>query len=105
MFSFAGLWEEWINPENNESVISFTIITCEPNELLKDIHNRMPVILSEDKEESWINPDLSHDAAKGFLKPYSAELMYSYAVSTLVNSPKNENQQIIAPIQKQQSLT
>ena len=53
---FAGLWEVWTDPETGEEVTSCTIITCEPNPLLAELHNRMPVILDPADYEAWLDP-------------------------------------------------
>ena len=55
-FGFAGLYETWISPDHQQ-IKTCTIITTEPNELIKPIHDRMPAILSKDKEEFWIDPE------------------------------------------------
>ncbi len=94
-FAFAGLWESW-GPDNLQS---FTIITTDANELVSQIHDRMPVILHEKDEAAWLDPEL-HDPAKlkPLLVPYPAEEMEMYEVSTIVNSPKNESPDCIKPI-------
>ena len=53
-FAIAGLWDVWRKPDGKR-VESFTIITTEPNELLRPIHNRMPVILRPNDEEQWLD--------------------------------------------------
>ena len=58
LFSFAGLWSQWVNKETGEIVKSYTIVTTEANELMSEIHNskkRMPVILSKENEREWLN--------------------------------------------------
>ena len=58
LFSFAGLWSQWVNKETGEVVKSYTIITTEANTLMSEIHNskkRMPVILTRENETEWIN--------------------------------------------------
>jgi putative SOS response-associated peptidase YedK len=92
-FSFAGLWDQWVSPDG-EIVHSFTIITTSPNNLTKQIHDRMPVILHRDDEQRWISskPDPS---LVDLLKPFPAEMMEAWPVSTLVNSPKNEMPEIM----------
>ncbi len=88
-FGFAGLWERW-NREGEE-IQSCTIITTEPNELMKPIHNRMPVIVDRDDYARWLAPDFDDgEALQQILRRYPAELMEAYPVSTLVNNPKNE---------------
>jgi len=98
-FAFAGLWETWTSPEG-EVVNSATIITTEPNELVAKIHNRMPVILPRDDYDLWLEPAYKKPEELGhLLKPYPAEEMYQYPVSTLVSYPTNEGPQVIEPLQ------
>lgn len=69
IFSLAGLWSHWKSP-NGEEIESFTILTTEPNELMAQYHNRMPVILPLDKEQVWLNPEFTNPVLlKGLLKP------------------------------------
>ena len=88
-FAFAGLYENWKNPEG-EWIQSCTIITTTPNEVMAPIHDRMPVILRRDVEGLWLDPKAEDIAALvGLLHPYPSEEMEAYEVSSLVNSPKN----------------
>jgi putative SOS response-associated peptidase YedK len=85
-FGLAGLWDIWRKPDGKK-VESFTIITTEPNELLRPIHNRMPVILSSDYEEQWLDASRTPFVkAQSLLKPYPDELMDAHDVSPIVNS-------------------
>ncbi|MGH7176207.1 MAG: SOS response-associated peptidase [Tepidisphaeraceae bacterium] len=94
-FAFAGLWDSWRDPEGKR-IPSCTIITTEPNALVKSIHNRMPVILPEQACRRWIDP-ADHDAGdlSGLLCPYDADEMEAYAVSREVNRPGNESTRLI----------
>jgi len=77
---------------------TFTIITTEPNELMRPIHNRMPVILRREDEEQWLDVSRAlFEKARSVLKPYSAELMDAHDVSTLVNKPENDSSECIQP--------
>ena len=98
-FAFAGLWENWHSPDSSQ-ILSCTIITTQPNELLADIHNRMPVILPPGAYKQWLTPGESdtRDLA-GLLKPYPASEMKAYPVSTLVNNPANEMPECILAAQ------
>jgi putative SOS response-associated peptidase YedK len=88
-FAFAGLYEEW--KKGNDQITSCTIITTRPNKLTEKVHDRMPVILSEDTYDTGLDPSINDPAyLKSFLLPYDADKMESYAVSTMVNSPKND---------------
>jgi len=97
-FALAGLWEVWNAPDGS-MIKSFTIITTQPNELLKDIHNRMPVILPTEKWEQWLVPnEVSPKKIKPLLQSYPPYEMIAYPVSTIVNNPKNDNLECIHPI-------
>ena len=97
VFAFAGLWEAWMSPQGNQ-VESCTIITTSPNELLKDIHDRMPVILPPEEYETWLQASTEEHSLQQLLRPYPAEEMEAYGVSTEVNSPKNNTPGCILPI-------
>ena len=97
-FAFAGLWETWRNPEG-ETVRSCTIITTEANDLLRPIHERMPVILPRELEEFWLDGDVSDSAAlSDVLAPYPDDSMEVYEVSTLVNKATNSSPDLIVPV-------
>ena len=96
-FAFAGLWESWRNPEG-ESIRSCTIITTEANELLRPIHQRMPVILPRDLVEFWLDGDVADAAAlTDVLSPYPDDAMDYYEVSPLVNKAANSGPELIVP--------
>ncbi|MDZ4819192.1 MAG: SOS response-associated peptidase family protein [Planctomycetota bacterium] len=82
-----------------EQVIdSATIITTETNELMEGIHDRMPVILSPNDYDLWLEPDFhGQDELLEMLKPYPAEEMEAFPVSTLVNNPRHESADCIKP--------
>ncbi len=99
-FAFAGLWERWQSPDGSE-ILSCTIITTAPNELLKPIHNRMPVILPPDSYPAWLNPAEQQPADLSYLlKPYPAATMTAYPVSTLVNNPRHDAPECVVPLQR-----
>jgi len=96
-FAFAGLWDRW-RKGDGKLLYSFTIITTEPNELVRQIHNRMPAILRPEDEQSWLDPTLREPSTVSrMLAPYPPECMESYCVSRAVNSPLNDSPQCIAP--------
>lgn len=94
-FAFAGLWTTW-GAKDAEPLTTCTIITGEPNELAATIHNRMPVILAPADYARWL--DIEQPDAGDLLKPYPADAMKAYPISTRVNSPKNDDPSIIEPI-------
>ena len=97
-FAFAGLWAMWRDSEGNR-IPSCTIITTEANDLLRPIHNRMPVILPREMEEFWLDRDVQDVAVlENALTAYPSELMQTYQVSTLVNSARNSGPQVVEPV-------
>jgi putative SOS response-associated peptidase YedK len=89
-FAFAGMWERWRESEDAKPLDTFTILTTEPNELMRPIHNRMPVILKPSDYAKWLEPGRPAKEVTDLLKPYDADAMDAYPVSTLVNSPRND---------------
>ena len=95
-FAFAGLWSVWTDPQGNR-VPSYTIITTTANDLLRPIHDRMPVILPRDLEEFWLDRSVDDAEALGsILAPYPSDAMEAYAVSPLVNSAANDGPEVVA---------
>ncbi|MBK8900866.1 MAG: SOS response-associated peptidase [Anaerolineaceae bacterium] len=95
-FALAGLWEVWRDPDGSE-LQSCTIVTTTPNELMAAIHNRMPVIVEPEDYDLWLNPEPDPEQGLHLLRPYPAEKMVAYPVSTLVNNPRNDTAQCIQP--------
>jgi putative SOS response-associated peptidase YedK len=92
LFAFAGLWESWNDIE------TVTIVTTEANELLKPVHDRMPVILHPDDYERWLDPQNQNAAElQALLKPFPSERMNAYPVSNKVNRPINDSSELIDP--------
>ena len=98
LFGFAGLWDTW-NSTTGDIIDSCSIITTTPNDLMASIHDRMPVILSQDSERVWLDQTIVDSCfLKSLLVPYPANLMMAYEVSTLVNSPKNNEPECLLPV-------
>jgi putative SOS response-associated peptidase YedK len=95
-FALAGLWEIWTAPDGS-AVNTCTIITTEPNALMKDIHDRMPVILPPSAYDAWLTPgELPAAETQALLKPFAASKMKARAVSSLVNNPRFDSAEILA---------
>ncbi len=92
-FAMAGLWENW---QNGERKTSFTVVTTEPNDVVGQIHHRMPVILAPEEETTWLSGD--EDELKSVLDPFPAKRMRSYPVSTRVNNPDNDSPDIVEEV-------
>ncbi|MET1247460.1 SOS response-associated peptidase [Sporolactobacillus sp. STCC-11] len=88
LFAMAGLWDSWTT-KDHRVIYSCTIITTEANELMKPIHDRMPVILSKEDEAEWLDPLSETQALKLMLRPYDSNQMQRYEVSKDVNSTRN----------------
>ena len=89
--AFAGLWERWRSPEGEESE-SCSIIVTDANELMSPIYERMPVILAPEDWDVWLESETKDaQALQNLLKPYPAEDMKVWSVSTKVNSPRNDS--------------
>lgn len=98
LFAFAGLYDTWKGPEGT-TLLSYTIITCEPNALLAKVHNRMPVILSRANEERWLSRDPpGHLDLPSILAPYPASAMAMVPVSDLVNNPAVDDERLVQPL-------
>lgn len=88
-FALAGLWECW--KREDREIQSCAIIVTEANDVLKPIHDRMPVILSPLDYEAWLDPGLKDkQALQALLRPYPPEAMEAFPVSTIVNNPRND---------------
>ncbi len=97
-FAMAGLWESWEGPDHS-LIESCTILTTVPNALMEPIHDRMPVILSPECYDQWLDASLSGpESVKHLLVPFDAKAMKACPVSTYVNRPTNEGPECIAPI-------
>jgi putative SOS response-associated peptidase YedK len=95
-FAFAGLWEASKDEKTDQIIKSCTILTTMPNELVQPIHNRMPVILSQETESLWLDPMTNkYDELSHLLSPYPSAEMKSRLVSRKVNSVKNNGPELI----------
>jgi putative SOS response-associated peptidase YedK len=90
LFAFSGLWDRWKDPDG-KVIESCTILTTEANPLLKDIHDRMPVVIEKEDYDLWLDPDMT-DPVKlaDLLKSFDSRKMRIYPVSSAVNSVKND---------------
>jgi putative SOS response-associated peptidase YedK len=94
LFAFAGIWEEY-ETVNGESQHTFLILTTTPNNLVEDVHDRMPVILNRNMEKKWLDSYTSEAELLEMMNPYPSEQMMSYTVSPLVNSVQNDAPSVI----------
>ena len=96
VFGFAGLWERWKERASGETIQSCAIITTTPNEVCAPIHDRMPVILEPASYSKWLGEEPADPPhLMAMLKPYPAEAMEAYPVSTRVGNVKNTDAALI----------
>ncbi len=99
LFAFAGLWDGWKNAEG-EWIRTCSIMATTPNAVTSAIHDRMPVILHPDYYDLWLDPGMQNVAAiSQLLKPYDAQSMRCYPVSTRINSPANDDEEHSRPLE------
>jgi putative SOS response-associated peptidase YedK len=98
LFAFAGMYDTWNGPDSTP-LLTYTIITCEPNALVAGVHDRMPVILTRENEERWLAPaPLPRDEISRILVPYPAPAMEKVVVSDRVNNPEADDEGLIRPL-------
>lgn len=94
--AFAGLWERWHGPEGH--VESCCILTTEANDLVRPVHDRMPVLLDRRHFERWLDPaEQDAEGLASMLRPFRSEAMRAYPVSAFVNSPRNDDARCLGP--------
>lgn len=101
LYAFAGIWDSW-ESEDKQKVKVYSIMTTEPNKEMKAVHNRMPVILHPADEDSWIKPSNDKPETLGeLLLPFEDGGLDIYEVSRAVNSPRNNQKSLLAPVATQ----
>ena len=99
LLALAGLWDFWRDKNSNTEMTTFTIITTAANNFMKSIHDRMPVILEPNLWQIWLKEgQLPFDALAEIFSPPPEAILSTYVVSTKVNSPANNGEELIAPI-------
>ncbi len=94
-FGLAGLWENWKDPATGEWVRTFAVITTDANELVGAIHDRIPAILKPADYDRWLSDEPD---PRDLLAPFPAAAMAMWPVSTRVNTPKNDDPDILVPV-------
>jgi putative SOS response-associated peptidase YedK len=98
-FALAGLWERWQGDEGGSTLETCTILTTEPNELVRPIHNRMPVILAPADYGQWLDPAMQQAGPlQAMLQPYPAAALDAYPVSRAVNNARHDSPECVAPL-------
>lgn len=98
--ALAGLWSSWNDPDTGDRVLSCSIVTGEPNDLVADIHDRMPVIINEDNWSLWLDRSVTdRDQLRSLLTSYTHYPLAEHPVSTLVNSVANNLPECVQPLE------
>ena len=98
IYSFAGIWDTWKN-EDGQEINTYSIMTTEPNKEMRAVHNRMPVILHQEDEASWIEPSNDDPERLGqLLLPFEDNGLEIYEVSRAVNSPSHNDSSLLKPV-------
>jgi len=96
-FAFAGLWESW--DKYGGEIRSCTILTTDANEMVREVHHRMPVILPPETYDLWLDPDMQEtEPLLDLLRPYPDDGMEAYPVSRFVNSPSNDDERCVESV-------
>ena len=95
-FGLGGLWENWKEPTSGEWTRTFAIITTDANELVAEIHDRMPLILAPTDYVRWLSDEYD---PRDLMRPFPAEPMRMWPISTRVNKPENDDPSIVEPIE------
>jgi putative SOS response-associated peptidase YedK len=109
LFAFAGLWDEWRDPNlpsDAQTLRTFTIVTCAPNEMMSQLHHRMAVILRPEDEALWLAPDADDvPSLLDLLQPYNYEDMEAYRIGRAVGRVDSEGPELIAPVEEEEKQT
>lgn len=97
VMSLAGLWERWKSPEGKE-LETCTILTTAANSLIKNVHDRMPVILHRAESDIWLNREIDDiNRLTELFHPYPSDQLEEYVVTKAVSSPSNDSSECIIP--------
>ncbi len=100
---FAGIWDTW--RRDREVITSCAIITTAANELVSELHDRMPAILPPDVQELWLDKRTNRGELLRILMPYRATRMRTYPVSRSVNSPDYDSADLLTRVDVEKGRT
>jgi putative SOS response-associated peptidase YedK len=99
LFGFAGIYDIWKDQKTGQKIYSYAIITTIPNALVGNIHDRMPVILQQEDEETWLNPDITEpERLLPLLQSYPADQMEEWPVGDAARNARNDSPELIKPL-------
>lgn len=94
-FALAGIWR--MHEADGRRIPTCAILTCQPNATMAAIHDRMPVILPREARDLWLDREAGPGNLQDLLVPCLDSLLELYPVSSLVNSPRNDVAECLAP--------
>jgi putative SOS response-associated peptidase YedK len=95
-YALAGLWEKWKDRKSGSELLTFTIITTDPNEVVQPMHDRMPVIIPERDYDHWLKADPERPSID-LLRPFEGDKMTAWKVDRAVGNVKNDRPALIEP--------
>jgi putative SOS response-associated peptidase YedK len=95
-YGIAGIWENWKEPASGDWIRTFAIITTNSNELVADIHDRMPVVLAPPDYVRWLGTEPD---PRDLMRPFPSELMRMWPISSRVSKPENDDPSIVEPVE------
>mgnify|MGYP001103001959 CR=1 FL=1 len=104
LFAFAGLWAALPQRDGDGVTYSCTIVTCEPNELIRPVHNRMPVVLRPELEAAWLDPEAEPEELMAMLTPAPDDELTLREVNDYVNDVRKDGPELIEPREEQGAL-
>jgi putative SOS response-associated peptidase YedK len=104
LFAFAGIWAELPERSGDGVLHSCAIVTCDPNGLVRPIHDRMPVVLRPELEAAWLDPAAEPEDLRSLLAPAPDDLLVSREVGDFVNDVREDGPHLIEPRQEEPSL-
>ena len=100
---FAGIWDTWRN--RDEMITSCAIITTAANELVAELHDRMPAVIPTEAQEVWLCERSNRAELLEILTPYPASRMRTYPVSRSVNSPEYDSADLLTRVDVERGST
>jgi putative SOS response-associated peptidase YedK len=97
-FTVGGIWEYWRPDGEAEGVVSFAVLTTDPNTALAPVHDRMPVIVPPGEWRAWLAPDTPGAKVKDLMRSYPSEEIEAWRISRRVNDARNDTAAVLAPI-------
>jgi putative SOS response-associated peptidase YedK len=101
-YALAALWEKWKDRKAGTELLTFTVVTTDPNEVVQPLHDRMPVIIPAKDYERWLRADPDRPPVD-LLRPFDAEKMTAWEVNRDVGNVKNDRPELIEPAKDDQA--